>query len=375
MIYKQQKYQALSDGLLKRPITIRHFLYFGWIINSLLFFTLPVDFRGQTSAPAKTAAGNHHLFKIPIVVSDRDGRRIPGLKKEDFAVFQDEIKQNITTFASEDEPISIALLIDTSGSTQTSLDKIKVAAQEFIELLNPEDRCLIATFDSQVKILTSFATDKQSIKNSLNQIRTDETEGTVMFNAVNQILQNPFFEGSGRKAIILLSDGRDLGSSVSRTELLNELQESDLSIYAIFYQNSFGPNQPLIISNGVVTSGKEPEKPINQKRPKIRKKGYTILIPLPADTYNKEEIKLLDQANTTEAFASLKKMTDLTAGRLYQSDTAKLSNVFKQIAGELRQVYLLGFEVRSMETDVHNLLVKVGRPGVVVNTRHRTVSK
>ncbi len=371
----QRKYRALSDSFWQRPIIIRHYLYFSWLIIFLMFFTLPVDFRGQTSAPAKTVAGNNRLLKIPIIVSDRDGRRIPGLKKEDFTVFQDEIKQNIITFASEDDPISIALLIDTSGSTQTSLDKIKVAAQEFIGLLKPEDRCLIATFDSQVKILTSLTTDKQSIKNSLNKIQTDEVEGTVMFNAINQMLKNSFFDGAGRKAIILLSDGRDLGSNVSRAELLNELQESDLSIYAIFYQNSIGLNKPFIIPDGVVAQVKEPEKPRNQKRPKIRKKGYTILIPLPGDTYNKEEIKLLDQVITTEAFASLKKMTDLTAGRLYQSDTEKLSMIFKQIAGDLRQLYLLGFEVRSMKTDIPNLLVKVGRPGVVVNTRHRTVSK
>jgi VWFA-related protein len=337
---------------------------------SLLLLILPINFWGQTVEPDKSPKGTKTLVKVPIIVTDREGRRITGLKKEDFALFQAEQRQNITSFASENEPISIALLIDTSGSTQSSLDKIKEAAADFIDVLNEADQCLIATFDSKVNVLNPLTSDRKTLKNSLNKIQTADSEGTVMFNAVNQMVKTSFTDVRGRKAIVLLSDGKDYGSTVTKTELLNELQESDLSIYAIFYQSGIGFNQPVISSTGTVVEGKENKKPEPVKKPKVKKKGYTILIPLPGETFTQEEIKLIDKTMTTDAVNSLKEMTDLTAGRLYTSDTEKLGAVFKQVAGELRQVYLLGFEGTS-DALGENVTVKVGRPGVVVNTRKK----
>jgi Ca-activated chloride channel family protein len=340
----------------------------GWL------FLLAVGIAAQISEPATTVRGNKTLVKIPVVVSDRDGRRVSGLKKEDFAVFQNEQKQNVVSFSAEDEPISIALLIDTSRSTQNSLHKIKEAAQDFIEILRPNDQCLIATFDSKVNILNPLTSDRDSMKEALKNLRTGEVEGTVMFNAIKQMLSSSFAGARHRKAIVLLSDGKDYGSDIARTELLNELEESDLSIYAIFYQSGIGFDKPVINANGTVTEAKIDDKPKVQKRPKVKKKGYTILIPLSGETFTQEEIKLLDKAATTDALNSLKEMTDLTAGRFYMSDAQKLSSIFKQVAGELRQVYLIGLEVPASDSAAKNFTVRVDRPAVVVSTRNRLVA-
>ncbi len=115
------------------------------IIIALLFlmlFTLPIELHSQTTEPNKTKKTNNTLVSVPVVVSDREGHYIPGLKKEDFTVFQDGVKQNIAFFATYDEPVNIALLLDTSGSTDDVLEEIKDAAKDFIELLNPSDKCL-----------------------------------------------------------------------------------------------------------------------------------------------------------------------------------------------------------------------------------------
>jgi len=335
---------------------------------------LALGISAQISEPATIARGNKTLVKIPVIVSDRDGRRVSGLKKEDFSVHLNEQKQNIVSFSAEDEPISVALLIDTSRSTQNSLYKIKEAAQDFIDILRPNDQCLIATFDSKVNILNPLTSDRDTMNESLKSIRTGEIEGTVMFNAVKQMLSSSFAGARYRKAIVLLSDGKDYGSEISRADLLNNLQESDLSIYAIFYQSGIGFDKPVINSNGTVTEAKITDKPKVQKRPKVKKKGYTILIPLSGETFTQEEIKLLDKAATTDALNSLKEITDLTAGRFYMSDAQKLSSVFKQVAGELRQVYLIGFEVPASESAAKNFTVRVDRPAVVVSTRNRLVA-
>jgi VWFA-related protein len=345
------------------------------VIFSFLFFNLSPNLLAQTAETIKVSKGNKTLIKVPIIVSDRDGRRIPGLKKEDFSLFQAEIKQNIDTFASEDEPISVALLIDTSRSTQGFLDNIKEAANDFIEILNPNDQCLIVTFDSQVRVMNQLTSDRKTLKNALKEIQTGEKEGTVVFDSIDQIVKSSFSGANGRKAVVILSDGKDLGSGISKVELLNELQESDLSIYAIYYQSGAGFNKPVIDSSGTVEETKPTEKPKKVKKPKVRKKGYTIMIPLPGETFTQEEVKLIDQAMTTDALKSLKDLTDLTAGRLYMSDAEKLSLIFKQVAGELRQVYLLGFEGSADNPALQQITVKVDRPGVVVNTRHKIITK
>ncbi len=225
------------------------------LISALLFsllLILPTSLSAQLTASEKNRKDNKTLISVPVTVNDREGRYIPGLKKDDFTLYEDGIEQKIAFFATYDEPLSIALLLDTSGSTKNSLEKIKDAAKEFVELLNPNDQCLVATFDSQVNILNPLTSNQQTLKNSLDKIRTAEQEGTVMFRAIEQIAQKPFTNAQGRKVIVLLSDGKDVGSAMTRNELLNLLEESDISIYSLFYQTGKCFNKLVIDSNGTV---------------------------------------------------------------------------------------------------------------------------
>ncbi|HSK71735.1 MAG TPA: VWA domain-containing protein [Pyrinomonadaceae bacterium] len=341
------------------------------ILFALLAFallTLPVEFRAQTAISDRVQKGNKTFISVPVTVSDREGRYISGLKKDDFTVYQDGVKQKIEFFATESEPINVALLLDTSASTKDVLDKIREAARDFIDLMNPNDKCLIATFDSQVKVLSQFTSDKKTLKDALNQIQNAEQEGSVVFRAVDHIARNSLNNVQGRKAIVLLSDGKDFGSSVSRNELINQLEESDVLIYSVFYQTGIGFNKLVVKPDGTVKEGKENKKPKKEKKPK-KKKGYSIVIPMPGDTFTQEEIKLTDRTASTAAVNSLQEMSDTTAGRFYLSDAVNLSRIFKQIAGELRQQYRLGFYTKDADSALHDLTVKVERPDVVVRAR------
>lgn len=346
------------------------------IISTLLLMilTLPVGLQAQTTD--KVQKGNKKLISVPVTVSDREGRYISGLKKEDFAIYQDGVKQKIDFFATEDEPVSVALLLDTSASTKDVLDKIKDAAKDFIELLNPNDQCLVATFDSQVKILSPFTSDRKPLKQSLEKIQAAEREGTLVFSAVRQITQNFSADAPGRKVIVLLSDGKDYGSTISKTELFSQLEESDILIYSVFYQTGKGFNKPVLNSDGKIEEGEKEKKLKKEKKPK-KKKGYSIQISLPPDIYTPEDVKLSDRVATIEAVNVLQEMSDLTAGRFYMSDAPNLGRIFKQIASELRQQYRLGYYSRDAANDsnVRNISVKIERPDAVVRTRGKFRAK
>ena len=314
------------------------------------------------------------FVSVPVSVSDREGRYISGLEKDDFVIYQDGKEQKVTFFATEDEPVSIALLIDTSESTKAVLTDIRQAAKDFVELLNKNDKCLVATFDSEVRVLEPFTSDRGILESSIEKIQTGEKEGTVVFNAVDRLAREYFGKTQGRKVIILLSDGKDYGSSVSKRDLFNQLEESDVIIYSIFYQTG----QVQVDAKGAVKEPDLKQPEINQpeaakpeEKKKKKKKKYSIRIAIPRDTNTTEEIKLIDKVTSIEAVNVLQEMSDTTAGRFYMSDAPKLGQIFKQIAAEVRQQYRLGFYSKggSDEKAVNAIIVKVNRADAVVRAR------
>ncbi|HRH40735.1 MAG TPA: VWA domain-containing protein [Pyrinomonadaceae bacterium] len=339
-------------------------LFFGTLL------TLSFGVSAQTTEPSNIPK-DKNMVSIPVTVSDREGRYIAGLKKDDFSIYEDGVKQNVAFFATVDEPLSIVLLLDTSGSTASSLEKIKDAAKDFVELLNPKDQGLIATFDSQLKVLNSFSSSTKTLKEAIDKVQTAQQDGTVLNYAIQQTIQKSFVNTEGRKVVIILSDGKDFGSPVTKSELLGILEESDVLIYSIHYKTGTGIENLVISSDGKV---KEVENKKPKKEPKPKKqKGYSITIPGQIDVISQEEIDHREKQTSIEAVDFLKQLSDTTAGRFYLSDAPNLSNIFKQIAGELREQYWLGY--RSKDSAAHEINVKVGKPDVVVRSRAKVRSK
>lgn len=346
----------------------------------LMLLTLPVFLRAQTSQPSdvKVQKGNKTLVSVPVTVSDREGRYVPGLKKDDFNLFENGVRQPVAFFETEDEPLTIALALDTSASTKDILDKIKGAARDFIALLNAKDQCQIVTFDSKVRPLNSFSSDKATLLSSLDKAQSATEDGTVMYRAVEQIARESFANVQGRKVIVLLSDGKDFGSSVTKDELISLLEETDVMIYTVFYQTaaSSAANIAVTPDGTIREQAKETPKPKEKKAPK-KKKGYTVFASIPSgDVYTEKDIKLTEKVSVTEAVDALKQMSDTTAGRFYTSDTPNLNGIFKKIAGELRQQYRIGYYTKdAADAAVRDIIVKVERPDVVVRARGKYRSK
>ena len=102
-----------------------------------------------------------NLITVPAEVMDRNGRFIGSLTKNDFRIFENGVEQEVSYFAPVEQPFTVALLLDVSGSTQTQLQAIRTAANTFIKRLRPNDRLLLISFDGKINILTEAVTLEQ----------------------------------------------------------------------------------------------------------------------------------------------------------------------------------------------------------------------
>ena len=174
------------------------------------------------------------MVSLPVVVTDRTGRRITDLSKDDFQVFENGIRQEIAGFAATDEPINVALLLDTSGSTELRLAKIQNAAISFVNQLHPDDEVAVLSFADDVKLQQDFTIDRDRNEYGIKKTRTGEW--TVLYEAVWLALEEVLKPVQERKALVIFSDGVDTQSrTVSMNETLDLAKETGATIYSVYF--------------------------------------------------------------------------------------------------------------------------------------------
>ncbi|HJU54944.1 MAG TPA: VWA domain-containing protein, partial [Pyrinomonadaceae bacterium] len=182
---------------------------------------------------------NTSLVTVPVSVMDRNGKYIPDLGREDFHIFEEGVEQRITYFATVDQPFTVALVIDTSGSTDYSLDDIQKAAITFVNQLNPEDRVMVISFDVSIDVLCKPTNDRDELIKAIR--RTHAGGGTRLYDAVDQIIKKHFRGISGRKAVVLFTDGVDTASRhASYESTVRDAEELDALIYSVAYDDRGG---------------------------------------------------------------------------------------------------------------------------------------
>ena len=171
------------------------------------------------------------LVQINVTVTDPLNRFVTGLEKEHFRLFEDKVEQAITEFSSEDAPLSIGLVFDTSGSMGSKMQKSRQAAAQFFKTANPVDEFFLVEFNDRPTLVSAFTTDTEQLQNQLtftqSKGRTALLDGVYL--AMNQMkkARNP------RKAILIISDGGDNSSRYTESEIKNAVREGDVQIYAI----------------------------------------------------------------------------------------------------------------------------------------------
>jgi Ca-activated chloride channel family protein len=263
--------------------------------------------RAKAPDPAEAAVDRRSnlridstLVLIPVAVTDPMSRFVTGLDKENFKVYEDKVEQEIAQFSSEDAPLSIGIVFDTSGSMGAKLQKSRQAVAQFMKTANPEDEFFLIQFNDRPELMVPFTPDTEEIQNRLTFVqskgRTALLDGVYM--AMNQMkkARNP------RKAILIISDGGDNSSRYTESEVKNAVREADVQIYAI---GIFEPMQ---------SRGRTPEE--------------------------------------LSGPALLGEMTDQTGGRHFAVDNlAELPDVAAKIGIELRNQYVLGYSPKNATRD------------------------
>ena len=150
------------------------------------------------------------IVTFPVKVLDRKGRFVPGLQKENFKVFEDKTEQEIAFFNNEQQPFTVALVLDMSYSATFKIDEIQAAAIAFIDQLRKDDKIMVVSFNEEVIVLTEPTSDRQKIYSAIRQTRVGS--GTSLYEAVDFVVNQRLKKINGRKAIVLFTDGVDTTS-------------------------------------------------------------------------------------------------------------------------------------------------------------------
>jgi len=168
---------------------------------------------------------------INVTVTDPLNRFVTGLEKENFRLFEDKVEQKVTHFASEDAPLSIGLVFDTSGSMGNKLTKSREAVAHFFKTANPEDEFFLVQFNDRPELVEDFTTNLENIQNRLTF--TQSKGRTALLDAVYMALHKMKKAHNPRKALLIISDGGDNSSRYTESEIKNLVREADVQIYAI----------------------------------------------------------------------------------------------------------------------------------------------
>jgi VWFA-related protein len=308
------------------------------------------------------------LVTVPVSVMDRSGKYIPSLSREDFHIFEDGVEQKIAYFATVDQPFTVALLMDTSRSTNFKLEDIQNAAIAFVKQLKAEDRVMVVSFDDKINVLTKPTDDREVLINAIRRTRTGG--GTRLYDAVDQVIRQHLKGITGRKAIVLFTDGVDTTSRRATYEsTIREAEELDALAYPVAYDTNAG------VGNG---PGQSQRLPLPGGRGGIIFGTPFPRWPMPGPGggrggrgggpggggSNDEDYR--------RANAYLHDLAEKTGGRYYRGDSLQnISEAFAQIADELRRQYSLGYYPKSTAQDGQRrqIKVRVNQPNLAVSAR------
>jgi VWFA-related protein len=258
-----------------------------------------------------------NLVTTPVSVLDRDGRFIGNLKKKDFKIFEDGVPQPITYFQSSEMPFTVVLLIDTSPSTRYAIDEIHYAAVMFINQLRAEDRVMVAAFDSRLKILSEPTTDKKQLFAAIYKAQFGS--GTSLYDAVDYVTKLDLINVTGRKAVVIFTDGVDTTSRRSDYQSsVAGVEEVDALFYPIRYNTQRRGGDPAAVS---MYGG----------------------VPLPPGIMLNVGRGQSD-AEYKRGKAYLEALAANSGGRIFEADeNTNLEASFQGVAEELRRQYSIGY--------------------------------
>lgn len=300
------------------------------------------------------------LVTVPVSVTDRNGRSIADLKREDLHVFEDNVEQDIAYFASVDKPFTVVLMIDTSSSIWSKLGQIRDAAKLFVDQLRPDDNVMVVSFARGFTIESDVTNDRAKIRKGIDRI--GKGLSTHLYDAVEKLMQKHLSRIPVRKAVVLFTDGVDATSNHATYEgTVHSAEELDALIYPILY-DTYDP---------AADKGQSPAPPAATGRlPSILRK---LPLPLPSIFGSSGGGTGSTRAEYDRGERYLRDLAEKTGGRLYDAnkDLSSLQAAFGFIADELRRQYTIGYypKKKTGAGERRQIKVRIDRPDVAVRAR------
>jgi len=266
------------------------------------------------------------LVSLNVTVTDGTTRYITDLAADEFTVFEDGVKQDVTFFNRTNLPIALALLLDTSASMESKLPTAQEAAIGFAKRLRAQDLAEVIDFDSRVIVLQNFSNSAAELEQAIH--KTSAGGSTSMYNAVYIALKDlkkvvaKNADEIRRQAIVVLSDGEDTSSLLPFEEVLDLAKRSETAIYAIGLRTPDGPGSTT--------------------------KGFK------------------------EAEFVLRQFAQETGGRsFFPNQVADLAAIYGQISDELSSQYTVGYTSRNVRRDGswRRVVVRTTRPNLTARTK------
>lgn len=173
------------------------------------------------------------LINVTATVSDANGRFVPGLRQEDFVVYEDETPVTVTHFSAERVPVSLGIALDTSGSMAGSkIQEARAALDRLLyDLLDKQDETFLYRFSNTPVLLQTWTKDRQQLARALGRI--EPNGGTAMYDAVAEAIPLTLQGQNRKKALLVISDGNDTASATTVRELKAQIRETETLVYAI----------------------------------------------------------------------------------------------------------------------------------------------
>ena len=298
-----------------------------WTQSATPAFTQEPTPDPQPVTTLKVAA---RVVEISAVVKSKSGEHEGGLTKDDFILKQDGKPQSIRYFSQgSDLPLTLALMVDTSGSQRTFINDEALASDVFFETMmgNKQDRAMLVQFDAAVQQLQGMTNSPDVLHLALTRLssRASAVGGTLLNDAVYSVAKNILAKETGRKAMVILTDGGDNGSRSSLADAIEQVQRADVQVYSILYS----------------------------AQNEAAKFGVNIGTPDPG-------LKILQS------------LSDATGGRVFTvSPRLSLREIFAQIGQDLRLQYALGYTPPAdlQPNSYHKLELKAKNNKLTVQAR------
>jgi Ca-activated chloride channel family protein len=267
--------------------------------------------------PGATFKSGTQVVSLFVTVADAQKRLVPGLTKEDFDVFDNDKSQPIIYFDNSVLPITVVVMLDTSGSMTLTIDLLKQAAEQFLIRLLPDDKARVGAFNDKIQFSSRFTSDRDELVSDVKNL--DYGNGTRLWDAVDASLEE--LKGiDGRRVVLVFTDGDDTESKNSSLgKVIERARADEVMIYAIGLESNYFNGQRMVRS--------KPD-------------------------------------------SGLRKIADETGGGYFElQKTADLAPTFTKVAQELHSQYVIGFTPTQLDSRVHKLMVKMKQPGMTARAR------